>query len=190
MTLIFFGGCMSQSLKPSSQKFSRPINNQGTLLLVESKTPWYAPNFLVKRAFKKAVPEYQAVNGLTRKAFTIGHDGLFGGLYTWENRQIADSYYNEERIQSVEKKRGMRPRLTFFKIQSFNDYALDLPVTDIKSSEWDGDFVVSIKDLQENLGHLDEVKINYVKKMADTNQKGLVTSYLASTDAGKLFEIL
>lgn len=46
--------------------------------------------------FRKAVPIYAAVPGLARKYFILTPEGLFGGVYLWQNKQAADAFYSPE----------------------------------------------------------------------------------------------
>jgi hypothetical protein len=46
--------------------------------------------------FRKAMPTYAAIPGLARKYFILTPDGLFGGVYLWQNKQAADAFYSPE----------------------------------------------------------------------------------------------
>ena len=167
------------------QGFQKPISENATLLLVESKIPWYAPNFLVKKGIINAIPDYQNLEGLNRKAFTIGQDGLFGGVYTWVNRKRAEEYYNEDRIKSVEKKRGMRPRLTFFKVLAYKDSGSELHPTEINSKIWIDDFYISIEKINDPS---DDVKVT--KQFESLSVNGIITKYLVSDDFNNKYELI
>lgn len=160
--------------------FSNPIGSGSYLLLVESKAPWYAPSFLIKKAFKKAVPEYKEIKGLKRKAFTIGrNNGFFGGLYTWQSLNDLKSYYNEERINSVEKKRGMRPILSLYQVLSSKDAIATSSPKDI----WEGSFIISINELKDVPESVALTSFNE-SKLRD----GVITDYLVQKE-GLLYQI-
>lgn len=160
---------------------SKPVSEGSYLLLVESKAPWYAPSFLIKLGFKRAVPDYRKIKGLTRKAFTIGkNNGLFGGLYTWQSLADLNSYYNEERIKSVEEKRGMRPLLSIFQVLSSRDAQT---AKNCSQDQWEGNFVFSIEQLHN------DTKDEALKTFRETSLKdGVITDYLALKD-GLLYHI-
>lgn len=165
----------------NSVSFYKPVTPGSYLLLVESKAPWYAPSFLIKRAFVKAAPEYQSVKGLRRKAFTIGdNNGLFGGLYLWESLRDLDTYYDEERILSVEKKRGMRPILSKFQVLSSRDAETK---TNPSPEKWQGSFTISIVDIPD-LKESEALNLFNQTKL----REGVITDYLTSKD-NRLFQI-
>ncbi len=160
--------------------FSNPISKGSYLLLVESKAPWYAPSFLIKQGFKRAVPEYKEIKGLKRKAFTIGrNNGFFGGLYTWQSLDDLKNYYNEERINSVEKKRGMRPILSIFQVLSSKDDVTTPSSKDI----WEGNFIISIAEVKEVSESVALASFNE-SKLRD----GVITDYLVLKE-GLVYQI-
>ncbi len=69
--------------------------------------PWYAPWFLVRSRMEKAVPEYQAVKGLTFKMFTIdpAKDG-YGGIYLFSSEETARSRFSAEYIADRKQRYG------------------------------------------------------------------------------------
>lgn len=160
--------------------FSNPIGKGSCLLLVESKAPWYAPSFLIKQGFKRAVPDYKEIKGLKRKAFTIGrNNGFFGGLYTWQSLDDIKNYYNEERIKSVEKKRGMRPILSIFQVLSSKDAV----ITPSSKTIWEGDFIISITEVN------DASESDAIKSFNDLQlNEGIITDHLVLKE-GRVFKV-
>ena len=128
----------------NAQTYSLAIPSGAYLLLVESKRPWFAPDFLIRIGIKKVVAEYQTVPGLLRKNFTIGQGGVFRGLYTWKNREVLNAYYNDAKIKAIEEKRGMRPILSVFEVVQSKDFSVKLPPSRNSTREWSGKYVVTI----------------------------------------------
>jgi len=62
---------------------------------------------------KKSAPLYREVKGLIRKDFLNGEDGG-GGVYLWESREAAESWFNDEWWGWIEDRFGARPTLTYF----------------------------------------------------------------------------
>ncbi|MCM0606053.1 MAG: hypothetical protein KA715_08175 [Xanthomonadaceae bacterium] len=173
-------------IKVNSRTYESKITDGAYLLIVESKRPWYAPDFLIRKGFKNAVPEYQHAEGLIRKNFLIGQNGLFGGLYTWRDRASLDSFYGEARINAIEAKRGMRPILSIFKVLYAHDFPLGLPPSNNAEKEWDGDYVVSVVNKGLAANQLETAKDAYEKVNA---QGGQITSYLVQGDDGNIYDI-
>jgi hypothetical protein len=51
--------------------------------------------------------------GLIRKDYINGASGA-GGVYLWDNRKSAETWYTEELLADLTKRFGVRPRLTWF----------------------------------------------------------------------------
>src|ERR1700722_19043801 len=81
------------------------------LAVVRVKTPWYAPRFVVRRRFRDALPEYEALRSLETKYFTISDLGEFGGIYLFQTRQAADAYYSDAWRRGIRERRGVDPDL-------------------------------------------------------------------------------
>jgi len=161
--------------------FSNSLPKGSYLLLVESKAPWYAPSFLIKMGFKRAVNDYKNIKGLKRKAFTIGrNNGFFGGLYTWQSLNDLKEYYNEERIRSVEKNRGMRPILSIFEVISYKDAKND---KNSSKDIWEGNYVISLVELKD-ISVTNALKIFNESKL----REGIITDYLVVKE-GSIYQI-
>ena len=63
--------------------------------IVKVKAPWYAFPFLLRRGFRKTVPEYRALPGLQSKYFvTTAQDKFFGGIYLWADQAAAQQQFS------------------------------------------------------------------------------------------------
>ncbi|MBU6152978.1 MAG: hypothetical protein KGP28_01640 [Bdellovibrionales bacterium] len=86
-------------------------------LWVKSKTPWYAPRFLIRNKIRAATAEYRGLPGLLMKYFTINDDGTFGGLYFWKDAGSRDAFYTQERVAEITRKRGAEPKVTRLRLR-------------------------------------------------------------------------
>ena len=77
------------------------------VVVVRIPAPWYAPGFIIRRRFREAVPQYQALSGLRRKYFTLTDDRLFGGIYLWDDRASADAFFTDAWHASIRRKYGV-----------------------------------------------------------------------------------
>ena len=90
-----------------------PVRTSGlTIAIVRVRIPWYAPAFPVRRGFRAAVPEYEAIPTLEDKYFTLTEDGYFGGIYVWHSRDAAQAYYSAAWRRGVRERRGTEPEVT------------------------------------------------------------------------------
>jgi hypothetical protein len=71
-------------------------------------------------AIAQAVPFYRTVPGLVRKYFVVSDDGKFGGIYLWESRAKAESWYADSVIwhSGVSRRSGARAQIDFFRVRS------------------------------------------------------------------------
>jgi len=178
----------SQESSSRDKTFKQSLPESAALLLVESKAPWYAADFMIKTKFKQAVPEYQNQKGLIRKAFTIGPAGFFGGLYVWNSRAELDSFYTEERIEQIRQKRGIRPRLVYYKLQDYYDTGIRLRTNLKNAEEWDGDFVLTVAGTTGS--DLTAERKRFALKKQGHYPPGLVTDYFVTEESsGQICEL-
>lgn len=64
-------------------------------------------------AAKASAPLYLGMKGLIRKDYLNGEGGG-GGVYLWESREAAETWYNDDWWETMEKRFGMRPTLTCY----------------------------------------------------------------------------
>jgi hypothetical protein len=83
---------------------------------LKSKTPWYAPAWLIRKKMKDSVPDFEKREGLVLKLYTINPDSTFGGFYFWRDQTQLQSYYTPQRLKEIEEKRGAPPILRTFEL--------------------------------------------------------------------------
>jgi heme-degrading monooxygenase HmoA len=85
------------------------------VVVVKVASPWYAPDFLIVRKMRAALPQYQAIPGLSFKIFTIAQPGgEFGGVYLWRDRVAAEAWFSSAWYARVRKERGVEPEVRIF----------------------------------------------------------------------------
>lgn len=121
--LLLTTGLLTDTGQPSPATYlvGKPPHTQPMagrfVTIVKSKAPWYAFNFLLARAFRKAVPVYQRIDGLLFKAFSHSRSDkgkYFGGIYLWQSEADARQWYTPNWFAEVERKRGQKPTVAFF----------------------------------------------------------------------------
>jgi hypothetical protein len=93
----------------------RASGSQSVVVVVEVPRPWYAPDFLIVRKMRDAVPNYRSIPGLRYKAFTLAKpSGDFGGIYLWRDRASADAWFNVAWYKRVRDERGVEAKVRMF----------------------------------------------------------------------------
>lgn len=86
-------------------------------VVVKVPTPWYAPQALVKRRMREAVPQYEALPGLVFKAFSFARaDGHFGGVYLWSDAAAAAAHFDASWFARVQRERGTAADVRLFEV--------------------------------------------------------------------------
>jgi heme-degrading monooxygenase HmoA len=84
-----------------------PDRDAPVVTIVRVPAPWYAPRFLVVRRMRESVPQYQSIDGLVHKAYSLARpDGRYGGIYLWKDRASAQAWFSPAWFERVEKERG------------------------------------------------------------------------------------
>ncbi len=105
---------------------NHPVMDTKVVTVVKVKAPWYALGSLLRSAFKKAIPQYQAIDGLEFKSFSIGRlerGKHFGGIYLWENRTKAEKWFSPAWFQRVREKRKTEGKVTYYDVIAVNNWA-------------------------------------------------------------------
>jgi hypothetical protein len=116
-------------------------------VIVKVKAPPQFTDELLKQGFLKAVPIYQAIDGLEFKAFSINQTGdkkFFGGVYLWENKDKADKWFTPQWAEKAKQTYGSEPLVERFSVIS--DSTFKVESFDVKS---DKTTAVLIKNLSE-----------------------------------------
>jgi len=85
------------------------------VVIVKIPKPWYAPRFVIKKKMREFIPEYAKLPGLAFKAFSLEREsGDYGGIYYWQNRSIAQNWFNPAWFDRVKKERGNEANVRIF----------------------------------------------------------------------------
>ena len=104
---------------------NHPIMGTQVVTVVKVKAPCYALGSILRRAFKKAIPQYQAVDGLDFKSFSTGRleqGKHFGGIYLWENRAKAEKWFSPEWFQRVRDLRKTEGKVSYYNVIAVNNW--------------------------------------------------------------------
>lgn len=96
---------------------AQPISDSGgpVVVIVKVPKPWYAPNWLVERKMREAVPLYRRIPGLSYKIFSLARPGgEFGGIYLWHDRAAAQTWFGPGWYKRVRDERGVEPEVRMF----------------------------------------------------------------------------
>ncbi len=93
----------------------RSTGGSPVVVIVKVPKPWYAPNWLVERKMRDAVPQYRQIPGLTFKIFTFARPGgEFGGVYLWNDRASAQAWFGPAWYKRVRDERGVEPEVRMY----------------------------------------------------------------------------
>jgi|SRR6476469_7170589 len=93
------------------------------LAIVKVKTPWYALPFLLRRGFRKAVPQYRQAPGLRFKHFaTTADHRFFGGIYLWASLAAAQSWFSAQWFERVRRTYKAKGEVRFYPVLSAHSY--------------------------------------------------------------------
>lgn len=104
---------------------NHPVVETKVVTVVKVKAPWYALGSLLRSAFKKAIPQYQAVDGLEFKSFSMGRlerGKHFGGIYLWENRAKAEKWFSPAWFQRVRDLRKTEGKVSYYDVVAINNW--------------------------------------------------------------------
>ena len=84
------------------------------IVVVQFDLPKRTEEMAVKGGTSTA-PTYRSLarRGLIRKDYLNGESGT-GGVYLWDSRELAETWFTEERVAELTKRFGVRPRLTWY----------------------------------------------------------------------------
>jgi hypothetical protein len=101
-------GCASVPL-PAIERSLPPLGapDSRAIAIVRVPAPWWAPRFFIIRKFTETIPDYVAVEGLEHKAYTLSEDGRYGGVYLWESRAAATTWFSPAWHERLKKSRGV-----------------------------------------------------------------------------------
>jgi hypothetical protein len=114
---LLFAACatLPQASAPSALK-ERTLGPSAVVTITKVWPPWYAARFLIVRGFRKAVPEYQAIEGLQLKQFSIASDGRFGGVYLWKDKASAEAWFSPRWFERVKRTYGKEGEVRYLEV--------------------------------------------------------------------------
>jgi hypothetical protein len=74
--------------------------------------------------FAKIAPNFRKAKGLISKHFIWGENGTAGGVYQWETREAADSFYSGPWLKGIVERYGMKPEIEYFTVFALTDNAI------------------------------------------------------------------
>ena len=91
--------------------------NAPVAVVVKVPTPWYAPRFFVTRKMRDTIPQYQAIPGLSFKAFSFARaDGHYGGIYLWKDLAATRAWFTPQWFERVRQERGAPADVRVFEV--------------------------------------------------------------------------
>lgn len=93
--------------REQEQPVALPAPQSRALVVVRVPSPWWAPQFVITGKFIDSIPEYARAPGLEQKSYTFSDDRRFGGVYLWESRAAAETWFNDAWHARVKKQRGV-----------------------------------------------------------------------------------
>jgi len=84
---------------------------------------------LLRRILEDSVPRYRGITGLHRKYF-ISDAATGGGVYEWESRELALTFYDAAWRERMKQVYGVTPELQFFDIRATVDNDADAVLID------------------------------------------------------------
>lgn len=91
---------------------STPVNTPAAgaaLAIVRVASPWYAPDALITRIFRRSIGDYEPIRELQRKLYTLSADRHYGGIYLWSGMARMQAHFSPEWAQRVRERRGSDP---------------------------------------------------------------------------------
>jgi hypothetical protein len=116
---------VESSAKSTFYHQNHPVMETKVVTVVKVKAPWYALGAILRSAFKKAIPQYQAVDGLEFKSFSMGRlerGKHFGGIYLWENRAKAEKWFSPAWFQRVRDLRKTEGKVSYYDVVAVNNW--------------------------------------------------------------------
>jgi hypothetical protein len=73
--------------------------------------------------FHRIAPGFQHVKGLISKHFIWSESGWAGGVYQWETREDARTFYGGAWLDGIVERYGMLPQIEFYEVFALTDNA-------------------------------------------------------------------
>lgn len=98
------------------------------LTIVKVKAPAAVTGELIRQRFVKAIPTYQAIDGLEFKAFSlqkVGDGYEFGGIYLWKNKASAEKWFSPQWFERVKTTYGVDGDLAYYAVAADKSFITD-----------------------------------------------------------------
>ena len=157
------------------------------VVIVKVTKPWYAPDFLVVRKMRAALPQYQRIPGLSYKIFSIARPGgEFGGIYLWHDRASAEAWFNPAWYRRVKTERGVDADVRMFEAPRMFDTLSSAAGADLVTSTRD-DAIATVVTLPTPAGASREQTLRgFEAEMAlERRAPGLLRRYAIVTGDGR-----
>lgn len=157
------------------------------VVIVKVAKPWYAPDFLVVRKMRAALPQYQRIPGLSYKIFSIARPGgEFGGIYLWHDRASAEAWFNPAWYRRVKTERGVDADVRMFEAPRMFDTLSSAAGADLVTSTRD-DAIATVVTLPTPAGTSREQTLRgFEAEMAlERRAPGLLRRYAIVTGDGR-----
>lgn len=159
---------IAMAAQPTADTVGGPV-----VVIVKVAKPWYAPNWLVVRKMRQAVPQYRQIPGLTFKIFSLARpNGEFGGIYLWQDRTTAQAWFGPVWYKRVRDERGVEPEVRMFDASKVFDRTSGMDVAVLKGAVAT---VITIPRTGANTG----------MPPIDLQVPGLLRAYLIDTPDGR-----
>lgn len=93
--------------------------------IVQYKLPPHIDQKACAEHFRKIAPGFRAVPGLVRKQFIYAENGWAGGVYLWQSRAAAETFYSGPWLQGIRERYGMDPQIKYFETACVTDNAAE-----------------------------------------------------------------
>jgi hypothetical protein len=114
-SLIAASATAAASQSVTSEVAGVTLAPSAMVAVVKVPKPWYAPKFVVVKKMQATVAQYEELPGLSYKIFTLTQtDAQFGGIYLWQDRANAQSWFSPSWHERVLKERGHAANVRIF----------------------------------------------------------------------------
>jgi len=104
--LLALTACAGPRFAAAPARGAVTTSSDRAAVVVRVPMPWYAPRFVVRGKFRDALSEYEGIDAIDAKYFTISDGREFGGIYLWSSRDAAERHFDAAWHENVRRRRG------------------------------------------------------------------------------------